>query len=53
MSDGTSQVPVTEVGGGVYRGEALTAGPGQWYLEIDIARNGERLFRSRNRVLTD
>lgn len=34
---------------GQFRGEA-SAAPGQWMLEIVLSRNGEPLFRSRNRV---
>lgn len=36
-------------GPGIYRGEADVA-PGQWDLVIEIEKDGERLFRSRNRV---
>jgi nitrogen fixation protein FixH len=34
---------------GQFRGET-SAAPGQWILEIGLSRDGERLFRSRNRV---
>ena len=38
-----------EQGPGKFRGHA-EAGHGQWILEIELSRSGERLFRSRNRV---
>jgi nitrogen fixation protein FixH len=34
---------------GRFRGE-LSAAPGQWVLELGLLRDGERLFRSRNRL---
>lgn len=34
---------------GRFRGET-SAVPGQWVLELGLLRDGERLFRSRNRV---
>jgi nitrogen fixation protein FixH len=36
-------------GAGVFRGETVPAG-GQWDLVIELSRDGERLFRSKNRV---
>lgn len=36
-------------GAGQFRGEAAIA-PGQWELIVDLYRDGERVFRSRNRV---
>jgi nitrogen fixation protein FixH len=42
-------VVVKETGLGVYSGRAV-ADPGQWTLDIEIAKGGERLFRSRNRI---
>ena len=36
-------------GHGHYAGEAA-APVGQWRLDIDISRDGERLYRSRNRI---
>lgn len=43
-------VPLTEAEGGRYRG---TTEPllGQWDVVIELSRGGERLFRSRNRVV--
>jgi len=43
-------VPMTEGGPGSFRGttEALV---GQWDLVIELSRDGDRLFRSKNRVL--
>ena len=38
-----------EQGLGKFRGHAAAA-HGQWILEIELSRSGERLFRSRNRV---
>jgi nitrogen fixation protein FixH len=40
---------VGETEPGVYSGR-FAAGPGQWTLDIVIAKGGERLFRSRNRI---
>jgi nitrogen fixation protein FixH len=37
-------------GAGHFRGAAAFAA-GQWDLVIDLDRNGERMFRSRNRVI--
>jgi nitrogen fixation protein FixH len=34
---------------GVYAGAADLA-PGRWEVEIDLKRNGERQFRSRNQL---
>lgn len=42
-------VAVSEVGAGVYSGR-VAADPGQWTLDIEIVKGGERLFRSRNRI---
>lgn len=42
-------VAVSETGPGVYAGRAA-AEAGQWTLDVAIARGGERLFRSRNRI---
>jgi len=42
-------VVVLEAGAGVYSGR-VAADPGQWTLDIAIAKGGERLFRSRNRI---
>lgn len=44
------EVPMEEVGGGAYRG-ATPVELGQRILDIDIARGGAMLFRSRNRVV--
>jgi nitrogen fixation protein FixH len=43
-------VVVNQVGAGLYEGDAVVE-PGQWILDFDISKGGERLFRSRNRVL--
>lgn len=43
-------VAMTDTGSGVYKGVAA-AGAGQWRLVIEIARDGERLFRSENRIV--
>jgi nitrogen fixation protein FixH len=43
-------VAVTEDGAGRFRGSAAIA-PGQWDLVIELSRQGERLFRSKNRVV--
>lgn len=42
-------VPVSEVGPGTYRGRA-PVDPGQWTLDVEIAKGGQRMFRSRNRI---
>lgn len=42
-------LPVSEVGPGTYRGRA-PVDPGQWTLDIEIAKGGQRMFRSRNRI---
>jgi nitrogen fixation protein FixH len=42
-------VVVSETGAGIYSGR-VAADPGQWTLDLEIARAGERLFRSRNRI---
>lgn len=41
---------VNEIGAGEYRGKGAVAS-GQWILDIEITKGGERLFRSRNRVV--
>ena len=43
-------VALRETGPGEFRGTALAAA-GQWDLVIELAREGKRVFRSRNRVL--
>ncbi|HZP78856.1 MAG TPA: FixH family protein [Pseudolabrys sp.] len=43
------QVAMRAHGDGRFRG-GVAAAPGQWDLIIELSRNGERLFRSRNRV---
>ncbi|NWG23677.1 MAG: FixH family protein [Pseudorhodoplanes sp.] len=43
-------VPVARKGSQGFSGEVF-AGPGQWVLAVDVMRDGERLFRSRNRVI--
>ena len=42
-------VPLSGSGAGIFRGETAAAA-GQWDLVIELSRDGERLFRSRNRV---
>lgn len=41
---------MTEMAPGQFRGESMSD-PGQWDLVIELARDGEREFRSRNRVV--
>lgn len=41
---------IAEVGAGIYRAEAQPAA-GQWILDLMVLKKGERLFRSRNRVI--
>lgn len=43
-------IEMTEIGSGAYSGRG-SAESGQWTLDIDISKGGERLFRSRNRVM--
>lgn len=43
-------IAMHEIGSGRYGGTA-TAPAGQWRLVIEIARKGERLFRSDNRIV--
>lgn len=45
-------VVVSEVGSGVYHGRA-SIGPGQWTLDFEIAKGGQRMFRSRNRIAVE
>lgn len=40
---------VTEQGAGTFRG-TVSADPGQWDLVIELAHQGERVFRSKSRV---
>src|SRR5262249_37420120 len=42
-------VPLSGSGAGMFRGGAAAAA-GQWDLVIELSRDGERLFRSKNRV---
>lgn len=42
-------IPMHETAPGQFSGTAQ-ADPGLWDLDINVTRNGERLFRSRNRV---
>jgi len=44
------QVALRETGPGEFRGNA-TAAAGQWDLVLELARDGTRVFRSKNRVL--
>ncbi len=43
-------VEVRPEGAGRFTGRA-TAAPGQWDLVVELARDGERLFRSRQRIV--
>jgi nitrogen fixation protein FixH len=46
------QIAAAELADGVYSGAApLTSG--RWDVEIDLTRNGERLFRTRNAMTVD
>jgi nitrogen fixation protein FixH len=42
-------VPLSGYGTGLFRGTTAVAA-GQWDLVIELSRDGERLFRSKNRV---
>lgn len=42
-------VPLSDDGAGLFRGTTAAAA-GQWDLVIELSRDGERLFRSKNRV---
>jgi nitrogen fixation protein FixH len=46
-------VTLTEPQTGSYRGEAVDVSAGAWDVEIEAARGGERVFRSRNRVVLE
>lgn len=43
---------VSELGSGAYAGRGPSE-PGRWTLDIEISKGGERLFRSRNRVMIE
>ena len=43
-------VPMRAAGNGRFQG-AVESQPGQWDLLIELARDGERMFRSRERVI--
>lgn len=43
-------VDLYETSAGRYIGNAAPA-DGQWYIIVELTRNGERVFRSRNRVV--
>jgi nitrogen fixation protein FixH len=45
-------VAVSETEAGVYSGR-VAVDPGQWTLDIEMAKGGERLFRSRNRIVIE
>lgn len=44
-------VALSEVGIGIYRGDAAAVDAGQWDLVLEAESAGRRLFLSRNRVL--
>ena len=44
-------VAVNEIGSGHFRGGAANMAAGQWDLVIELARQGERQFRSVNRIV--
>ena len=44
-------VELTEIGIGIYRGNALAVPPGQWDLVLEGDARGERMFLSKNRVI--
>jgi nitrogen fixation protein FixH len=46
-------VTLTERQTGSYRGEAIDVSAGAWDVEIEANRGGERVFRSRNRVVLE
>jgi nitrogen fixation protein FixH len=46
------QATATAVADGVYSGAAALP-PGRWDVEVDLKRNGERLFRSRNQLTVE
>ncbi|HMN87265.1 MAG TPA: FixH family protein [Bauldia sp.] len=45
-------VPLVEIAPGTYSGSG-SATAGQWVLDIEVSKAGERLFRSQNRVFLD
>ena len=45
-----AEAMLNKEGGGRFRGRT-GIDAGQWELVIDITRNGERVFRSRNRII--
>ena len=45
-------IVVSETGPGAYSGR-VAADPGRWILDLEIGRDGERRFRSRNRVMIE
>ncbi len=44
-------VTLTEVGIGIYRGNAPDIAPGQWDLVLEGVSRGQRMFLSKNRVV--
>ncbi|EKS31878.1 FixH family protein [Afipia clevelandensis] len=46
-------VPLTDAGAGIYKGTVAGISSGQWHLVIEGDARGQRVFRSRNRVLLD
>jgi len=46
------QVVAAAVAEGVYSGAAALA-PGRWDVEVDLSRDGQRLFRSRNPLIVE
>lgn len=45
------EIDMAELGNGDYRGVAQGILPGQWDLVIEVNSGGQRVFRSRNRVV--
>lgn len=46
-----TSVELTEVGIGIYRGNAAAVAAGQWDLVLEGDARGERMFLSKNRVI--
>lgn len=48
---GDRKFALTEREAGIYAGQAADVAPGQWELIVEAARDDERVFLSRNRVV--